>query len=340
MIPVLPITVLWVKISGRGWLLHLPFLHGIEYYHSTAFSWRAQDDPVHPSGSLAGTDDPLGSVGTADRHLHEAQGRCLKRHCRSVALYHLLSEVTQPRFLHVATVTTRQDLRGRRSRILLGGTSCHWRPGVEPPEFRSRPGVEPPEFRSRLCCFLAGELGQTDLLPPQELAQPRRSVPSVTKRACDPQSSFAIFLMETTLEDISSSVVMCDRPLIRSLIRSFTHSLTHSLCYHLDERPVRRSLICQALCQASAISRRAEVHTRLLSLRSRCSSKNTRIKSFQGAGPAPLLQGARDNKDSAARGARETGSWERWHLRRNLKAHWAPAEPRAEPRGCHTRRKA
>lgn len=79
MIPVLPITVLWVKISGRGWLLHLPFLHGIEYYHSTAFSWRAQDDPVHPSGSLAGTDDPLGSVGTADQHLHEAQGRCLKR---------------------------------------------------------------------------------------------------------------------------------------------------------------------------------------------------------------------------------------------------------------------
>lgn len=195
-------------------------------------------------------------------------------------MYHLLSEVTQPRFLHVATVTTRQDLRGRRSRILLGGTSCHW-----------RPGIEPPEFRSRLCRFLAGELGQTDLLPPQELAQPRRSVPSVTKRACDPQSSFAIFLMETTLEDISSSAVMCDRPLIRSSIRSLTHSLTHSLCYYLDERPVRRSLICQALCQASAISRRAEVHTRLLSLRSRCSSKNTRIRSFQGADPAPLLQG-------------------------------------------------
>lgn len=63
-------------------------------------------------------------------------------------------------------------------------------------------------------------------------------------------------------------------------------------------------------------------------------------KKLSGSRPCTTAAGARGDKDSAAREARETGSRERWHLRRNLKAHWAPAEPGAEPRGCHTRRKA
>lgn len=95
-----------------------------------AFSWRAQDDLIHLSGSSAGTDDRLGFVGTADQYLRVAQGRCLKRAtCRSMAFYHLLQEVTQLHFLYVVTVTTRRDLRGQRFRPLLGGTSHHQRPG-------------------------------------------------------------------------------------------------------------------------------------------------------------------------------------------------------------------
>lgn len=66
-----------------------------------------------------------------------------------MAFYHLLPEVTQPHFLHVVTVTTRPDRRGQRFRILPGGTSDHW-----------CPGVEPSEFQSHLCRLLAGERGQ------------------------------------------------------------------------------------------------------------------------------------------------------------------------------------